>query len=104
MQFRDLQRQYEALHPQIDTAMKKVSASGSFIMGRCVEELEERLARYVGVKHCVTCGNGTDALYLALRVWGVGAGDAVFVPDFTFFATALTFHLWIWRPRLQTVL
>lgn len=88
MQFRDLQRQYEALHPQIDTAMKKVSASGSFIMGRCVEELEERLARYVGVKHCVTCGNGTDALYLALRVWGVGAGDAVFVPDFTFFATA----------------
>ena len=88
MQFRDLQRQYEALHSEMALAMSEVASSGSFIMGRHVEELEQQLAQYVGVKHCITCGNGTDALYLALRVWGVGEGDAVFVPDFTFFATA----------------
>lgn len=88
MQFRDLQRQYEALKPAIDHAMVEVASSGTFILGRKVEELESRLAEYVGVRHCVTCGNGTDALYLALRVWGIGPGDAVFVPDFTFFASA----------------
>ena len=48
---------------------------------------DRRLAAYVGVKHCVTCANGTDALQLALMAWGVGPGDAVFVPDFTFFSS-----------------
>ena len=50
-------------------------------------ELEEELASYIGVKHCITCGNGTDALVLALLAWGIRKGDAVFVPDFTFFAS-----------------
>ncbi len=57
-------------------------------MGQPVRELEAQLAEYVGVKHCLTCANGTDALTLALKVWGIGPGDAVFVPDFTFFSSA----------------
>ena len=52
------------------------------------EKLEKELAEYVGVKNCVSCGNGTDALVLALKAWGIGAGDAVFVPDHTFFSSA----------------
>ena len=62
--------------------------SGAFIMGQPVKELEAQLAEYVGVKHCLTCANGTDALTLALKAWGIGPGDAVFVPDFTFFSSA----------------
>lgn len=57
-------------------------------MGKPVKELEAELAAYVGVKHCVSCANGTDALTLALKTWGIGKGDAVFVPDFTFFSSA----------------
>lgn len=88
MQLRDLSRQYQALKPALDEALLKAASSGRFIMGTVVEELEQRLAQFVGVKHCVSCANGTDALRLALMVWEVGEGDAVFVPDFTFFATA----------------
>ena len=88
MQFRDLKRQYEVLQKDIDVAMLEVARTGTYIMGSQVKKLEERLAKFVGVKHCVTCGNGTDALTLALKVWGIGRGDAVFVPDFTFFASA----------------
>ena len=88
MQFRDLKRQYNALQTDIDSAIKEVINSSAFIMGKPVVELEEELARYVGVRHCVACANGTDALVIALKVWGVGKGDAVFVPDFTFFASA----------------
>jgi dTDP-4-amino-4,6-dideoxygalactose transaminase len=88
MQFRDLKRQYEALKPQMDAAMIDVAASSAYIMGKPVTELEEQLAEYVGVKHCVSCGNGTEALTIALKVLGIGKGDAVFVPDFTFFASA----------------
>ena len=88
MQFRDLKRQYEVLQKDIDVAMLEVARTGTYIMGSQVKKLEERLAKFVGVKHCVTCGNGTDALTLALKVWGIGKGDAVFVPDFTFFASA----------------
>ncbi len=87
MQFRDLGAQYRALHHDIDRAVLDVMSSGQFIGGGPVRELEERLADYVGVKHCVTCANGTDALQLALMAWGVGPGDAVFVPDFTFFSS-----------------
>ena len=87
MQFRDLKKQYEVLKPQIDAAMVEVAASSQYIGGPQVSTLEKRLAEYVGVKHCITCGNGTDALHLALMAWGIGPGDAVFVPDFTFFAT-----------------
>lgn len=88
MQFRDLKKQYEVLKKDIDQAMIDVAASSAYIMGKPVKELEAALAEYVGVKHCVSCGNGTDALTIALKVLGVGAGDAVFVPDFTFFASA----------------
>ena len=88
MQFRDLNKQYRLLKPEIDQAMLDAVASGAFIMGKPVKELETALAEYVGVKHCISCGNGTDALTLALKAWNIGQGDAVFVPDFTFFATA----------------
>lgn len=88
MQFRDLKRQYEVLKQDIDAAMIDVAGSNAFIMGKPVKELEAELAEYVGVKHCISCANGTDALTIALKVWGIGAGDAVFVPDFTFFASA----------------
>ncbi|HOF98577.1 MAG TPA: DegT/DnrJ/EryC1/StrS family aminotransferase [Paludibacteraceae bacterium] len=88
MEFRDLKKQYKVLKNDIDQAMLEVSASGAFIMGKPVKEIEQQLAEYVGVKHCVSCANGTDALTLALKTWGIKAGDAVFVPDFTFFASA----------------
>ncbi len=90
MQFRDLKRQYQALKPGIDEAVSQVLEDSSYISGRQVEELEEALAEYVGMKHCISCGNGTDALTLALMAWNIGEGDAVFVPDFTFFASAET--------------
>lgn len=87
MQFRDLKKQYEALKPEIDSAIASVIESSRYISGPQVKELEAQLADYVGVKHCVTCANGTDAITLALMAWGVGEGDAVFVPDFTFFSS-----------------
>ena len=87
MQYRDLKAQYAALKTEIDAAIQKVVQDTNFISGAQVEELEQALAAYVGVKHCITCGNGTDALTLALMGWGIGPGDAVFVPDFTFFST-----------------
>lgn len=87
MEFRDLKSQYLELREEIDCAVWQVMSEGNFISGEPVRELEEMLAAYVGVKHCITCGNGTDALSLALMVWNIGKGDAVFVPDFTFFAS-----------------
>lgn len=73
---------------EMDEAMFRVVSSGAYIMGPQVAELEQQLADYVGVKHCITCANGTDALRLALTALGIGQGDTVLVPDFTFFATA----------------
>lgn len=87
MQFRDLKTQYHHLKKDIDDAIQTVLDNANFISGAPVTELEEQLASYVGVKHCETCGNGTDALSLVLMAWGIGPGDAVFVPDFTFFAS-----------------
>jgi len=87
VEFRDLKKQYQVLKPEIDSAINKVLTDCNFISGKQVSDLEERLATYVGVKHCVTCANGTDALALMMMVWEVKPGDAVFVPDFTFFAT-----------------
>lgn len=87
MEFRDLKAQYEALKDGIDQGIADVISSSHFIGGEPVKQLEQELAEYVGVKHCVTCGNGTDALQLALMAWGIGAGDAVIVPDFTFFSS-----------------
>ena len=88
MEFRDLKKQHELLAAEMDAAVLKAVSSGKFIMGPEVKELEAELAGYVGVKHCISCANGTDALTLALKAWGIGPGDAVFVPDFTFFASA----------------
>ena len=88
MNFRDLSKQYLVLKNDIDAAMLSVASSSKYIMGPQVKELEAQLAEYVGVKHCLTCANGTDALTLPLKAWGVGEGDAVFVPDFTFFSSA----------------
>lgn len=88
MNFRDLKHQYQVLKPQIDKAVIETMQSGAFVMGQPVRDLEASLAEYVGVKHCISCANGTDALTIALKVWGIGPGDAVFVPDFTFFSSA----------------
>ncbi len=88
MQFRDLKSQYEALKPEMDKAILGVAASSAFVMGPAVKEMEKEFAEYVGMKHCIACNSGTDALLIALKVWGVKAGDAVFVPSFTFFASA----------------
>ena len=90
MQFRDLKAQYHKLKPQIDQAVTEVMANANFISGSQVKELEQELAEYVEVKHCITCGSGTDALTLALKALNIGSGDAVFVPDFTFFASGET--------------
>ncbi len=88
MQFRDLKQQYAVLKTDIDRAVIEAVSSGAYIMGGPVLELERQLAVYTRVRHCITCASGTDALRLALKAWGVRQGDAVFVPDFTFFATA----------------
>lgn len=88
MQFRDLHAQYEALKPEIDAGIQAVINSSAFILGKPVAELEEKLAAYVGRKHCVGVANGTEALQLALMAYDVGPGDAVFTSDFTYFASA----------------
>jgi dTDP-4-amino-4,6-dideoxygalactose transaminase len=87
LEFRDLHRQYQALKADIDREIKAVLDSARFINGPQVSELEQELAAYVGVKHCISCANGTDALTMAMMTWGIDKGDAVFVPDFTFFST-----------------
>jgi UDP-2-acetamido-2-deoxy-ribo-hexuluronate aminotransferase len=88
MEFRDLKKQYQVLKKDIDEAVGRVMTDCNFISGSQVKELEKELAEYVGVKHCISCANGTDAMELALMTWGVGEGDAVFVPAFTFMSTA----------------
>lgn len=88
MEFRDLKTQYLNHKENIDKAIEKVLLSSQFIGGNPVKELEKNLADYVGRKYCITCANGTDALELVLLAWGIKEGDAVFVPDFTFFSTA----------------
>jgi len=88
MQFIDLREQYKLIGKQINKRIQKVLAHGRFIMGPEVYELEEKLARYVGVSHVITCANGTDALQMPLMAWGIGKGDAIFTTCFSFFATA----------------
>lgn len=88
MHFRDLHKQYENLKVEIDNGIQSVINSADFILGKPVTDLEKELADYVGRKHCVTCGNGTDALVLALRAYNIGPNDAVFTSDFTYIASA----------------
>ena len=88
MQFIDLKAQYKSIEARINSRINNVLETGKYIMGPEVFELEEKLAHYVGVKHCISCANGTDALQLALMAEGIGPGDVVFTTPFTFFATA----------------
>lgn len=90
MEFIDLHKQYEVLQKRIDARIADVLKKGHYIGGEEVKELSDKLAEYCGTKYCLTCANGTDALTLALRCFNVQKGDAVFVPDFTFFASAET--------------
>lgn len=87
IEFRDLKAQYNRYKSDIDTAIQKVLNNANFIGGKEVNVLEQRLADYVDVKHCITCANGTEAMTLVLMAWDIKEGDAVFVPDFTFFST-----------------
>lgn len=87
MEFRDLKAQYMKYKSEIDSAIQEVITNTNFIGGKEVDTLENRLAEYVGVKNCITCANGTEAMTLLLMAWDIKEGDAVFVPDFTFFST-----------------
>lgn len=93
MEFIDLKSQYQRLKPQIDASIQRVLDHGQFILGPEVAELEERLAAYTGAKHCISVANGTDALQIALMALGVGPGDEVITPGFTYIATAETVAL-----------
>lgn len=93
MQFIDLGRQYESAKERIDKAIHDVVNERHFIMGPQVEELEKRLAAYVGRKYCLTCSSGTSALYIPLLAYDVQPEDAVFVSSFTYFASAETIRL-----------
>ena len=88
MQFIDLQAQRARLGEPLNKAIEQAVASGQWVLGPQVRALEAALAEFAGVKHVVACANGTDALQLVLMAWGIGPGDAVFVPAFTFCATA----------------
>ena len=86
--FIDLGTQRERIGAKIESAVLKVIGHGAYIMGPEVRAFEADLARFAGAKHALSCANGTDALELILLGLGVGKGDAVFVPSFTFVATA----------------
>ena len=88
----DLTRQYKTIKPEIDVAVANVLASGRFILGPEVKAFEEEIAAYCNVKHAIGVASGTDALLLSLRALGVGPGDKVIIPSFTFFATAGVVH------------
>jgi len=87
MEFIDLKAQYAALKEEINANVLSVMESARFIGGPEVKELEEKLAAFVGRKHCVTCANGTDALQIAYMLYSIGEGDAVFCPDITFISS-----------------
>jgi dTDP-4-amino-4,6-dideoxygalactose transaminase len=86
--FIDLQAQRRRIAGDVERAIARVLEHGAFIMGPEIAELEQQLAAFCGVKHALTCGNGTDALLLLLLAKGIGPGDAVFCPSFTFAASA----------------
>ncbi len=88
MEFIDLKEQYWRLKPEIDAGIQRVLDHGQYIMGPEVQELEEKLAEFVGVKYCISMANGTDALLIALMALGIGTGDEVITTPFTFIATA----------------
>jgi len=93
MQFIDLAKQQSLIKNSLDKRIQAVLAHGKYIMGPEVKEMETQLAEYVGVKYCVSCASGTDALLMPLMAWDVGPGDAVFTTPFTFIATAEVIQL-----------
>lgn len=93
MDFIDLKTQYQRLKADIDAGIQRVLAHGQYILGPEVAELEEKLAAYTGAKHCITVANGTDALQIAQMALGIGPGDEVITPGFTYIATAETVAL-----------
>lgn len=98
MDFTDLKAQYRALKADIDARIQRVLDHGQYILGPEVAELEERLADYTGASHCISVANGTDALQIALMALGIGAGDEVITPGFSYIATAETVALMGARP------
>ena len=86
--FVDLKTQYARLKPQIAEAIQEVLDDGRYILGPAVTKLESELAEYCGVRHAISCSSGTDAIIMPLIAYGIGPGDAVFVPSFTFTASA----------------
>ena len=90
MQFIDLVAQQDRIKDKVDVNIQKVLAHGQYILGPEVNELEEKLAAYTGAKYCITCANGTDALQIAQMTFGIGPGDEVITPGFTYIATAET--------------
>ena len=93
MQFTDLKAQYAALKPAIDARIQRVLDHGQYIMGPEVEELEQRLAAFVGTRHCIGVASGTEALLIAMMALGIGRGDEVITTPFSFAATAETIVL-----------
>lgn len=91
--FTDLNAQQARIKDQIDAGIQRVLAHGKYILGPEVTELEERLADYTGAKYCISCANGTDALQIAQMALGIGPGDEVITPGFTYIATAETVAL-----------
>ena len=88
IQFIDLQEQRRRLGSKLEKSIMDAVQGGQWVMGPQVAELEKQLSEFAGVKHTIACANGTDALLIVLRAWGIGPGDAVFVPTFTFAASA----------------
>ncbi len=93
MQFIDLKTQQDRIRSELDRRIHSVLEHGQYILGPEVNELEERLATYTGAKYCISCGNGTDALMIAQMAIGIGPGDEVIVPGFSYIATAETVAL-----------
>lgn len=93
MQFIDLAAQQARIKEKIDTNIQKVLAHGQYILGPEVAELEEKLAAFVGARYCISVANGTDALQIAQMAFGIGPGDEVITPGFTYIATAETVAL-----------
>jgi len=87
-QFIDLGAQQSQIRKKLDDAVKKVMDHGQYIMGPEVKEFESSLEKFTGAKHALTCANGTDAISIVLMSWDIGVGDIVFVPSFTYIASA----------------
>jgi UDP-2-acetamido-2-deoxy-ribo-hexuluronate aminotransferase len=98
MEFIDLKTQLNRIRPRIDAAISRVLDHGQYIMGPEIKELEDKLASYIGVKHCISCASGTDALLIALMAYDIGPGDEVITVPYTWISTAEVIALLRARP------